>query len=121
MRQRHQNMKIYLYVSDQRYDIVIELDQLIIIYVYVTMLFWSNLPGRVSTAAYFTQTNEARLTIVCEGREKSTRYRLRKDKDSHSNITIVIIVLSCLFVIISLIYFAVSYHSKLQQPESVIL
>ena len=102
-------------------DIVIELDQLIIIYVYVTMLFWSNLPGRVSTAAHFTQTNESRPTTVCEGLEKSTRNRLRKDKDSDSNITIAIIVLSCLFVLISLIYFAVSYQSKRQQPESVML
>ena len=102
-------------------DIVIELDQLIIIYVYVTILFWLNLLGRVSTAFHFTRTNEARPTTVCEGRENSTRYRPRKDKDSVSNITIAIIVLSCLFVIISLIYFAVSYQSKRQQPESVML
>ncbi|XP_078337900.1 uncharacterized protein LOC144626780 [Crassostrea virginica] len=74
-----------------------------------------------STAAHFTQTNEARRAIVCEGLEKSTRYRLRKDEDSDSNITIAIIVLSCLFVIISLIYFAVCYQSKRQQPESAML
>ena len=85
------------------------------------MLFWLNLPGRDSTDAHFTQTNEARPTIVCEGREKSTRYRLREDKDSDSNITIAIIVLSCLSVIISLFYFAVCYQIKRQQPESVML
>ena len=80
-----------------------------------------NLLSTGSTAAHSTQTNNARPTTVCEGLEKSTRYRLREDKDSDSNITIAIIVLSCLFVIISLIYFAVCYQSKRQQPESAML
>ena len=102
-------------------DIVTELDQLIIINCQITTFFLLNLLCTGSTAAHFTQTNEARRAIVCEGLEKSTRYRLRKDEDSDSNITIAIIVLSCLFVIISLIYFAVCYQSKRQQKESAML
>ena len=101
---------------------------LMIICVYLTISFLWNLLGTGSTAAHSSQTNEAYSDTVFEGLEtgtpqttKTTRNRFTKDNNSYSNITVAIIVLSCLFVLISLIYFAVCYQSKRQQPESAML
>lgn len=101
---------------------------LIIICVYLTISFLWNLLGTGSTAAHSTQTNEAYSDTVFEGLEtgtpqttKTTRNRFTKDNNSYSNITVAIIVLSCLFVLLSLIYFAVSYHRKRRQPSSIML
>ena len=103
-------------------SIVIELDQLIIIYVYVTMLFWLNLLVKGSTAVHSTQINEAHPDTFSEGLEtrtplttRTTRNRLRKGMASNSRIKFAkcIIVLSwCLFEIISLIYVGLTYQSK---------
>ena len=79
------------------------MDQLIIIYVYVTMLFWSYFLGRVSTAVHSTQINEAHSDTFSEGLEtrtplttRTTRNRLRKGMASNSRIKFAkcIIVLS---------------------------
>ena len=103
-------------------SIVIELDQLIIIYVYVTMLFWLNLLVKGSTAVHSTQINEAHPDTFSEGLETrtplttmTTRNRLRKGMASNSRIKFAkcIIVLSwCLFVIISLIYVGLTYQKN---------
>lgn len=92
---------------------------LIIIFAHVTKLFWLNLLGRGSIAVHSTQSNEARSNTVFEGFETgtplnttTTRNRLRKGMASNSRITIAIIVLLCLFVIISLIYNAFTKQSS---------
>ena len=118
-----QGIKIWKYICMFPIrDIIIELDQLIIIYVYVTMLFWLNFLGRVSTAVHSTQVNEAHPDTFSEGLEtgtplttRTTRNRLRKGMASNSRIRFAkgTIVLSwCLFVIKSLIYGGLTYQSK---------
>ena len=99
---------------------------LIIICVYLTISFLWNILGTGSTVAFSTQTNQAHSDTVFEGLEtgtpqitKTTSNRFTKDNNSYSNITVAIIVLSCLFVLISLIYFAVSYQIKRRQPSRI--
>ena len=103
-------------------DYLIKLNQiklkLIIICAHVTMLLLLNLLRRGSIAVHSTQTTRLAQTPFLKilywdsPNKKENKKQTEERHGFYSRITIAIIVLLCLFVIISLIYVAFTYQSK---------